>query len=171
MEILQMIKANKLEVIIIALAINILTGLIKMPIKNAAKKMEDKTVVTKWIVFLPIILAAVLSWGYGCIIKKTWGIDEQFFTRWLTSSSLSLSFYALFEKLVPSKKKILEEYEIVENQRLINELKNLTGVEKSNEEPAEVIAETVASETTCPPKTSAEGISSRKRIILKENRQ
>lgn len=46
-----------LETVLIAVMITVLTGLIKWPIKALAKRLNDYTKVTRFIVFLPIVLA------------------------------------------------------------------------------------------------------------------
>ena len=106
-QILEMITTYGLETVAIALIINVLTGFVKMPIKSLANKLKDYTKVTRFIVFLPV--------GFGFFIV----------TLWLTSSSLSLTFYAIFEKLFPSKKKIFNESEIKASEKILTDIKQI----------------------------------------------
>ena len=132
-QILQLIADYGLEAVIIAMSINILTGLLKLPIKSWASRMQDGTQLTKYLVFLPIILGFLLTMGYLWLINGAIIINYTFATVWLSSSSLSLSLYAVWEKLFPSKKKILAQNEIEENARLIKEMKSLIeGKERSD---------------------------------------
>lgn len=124
-QILQLIVDYGLEATVIALAINILTGLLKLPIKAWASKMQDGTQLTKYLVFLPIILGFVLTMGYLWLISGTVNLNYTFITMWLSASSLSLSLYAVWEKLFPSKKKILEKNEVEQNFKLIEEIRAL----------------------------------------------
>ena len=56
-EILDIIAKYGLETVIIALVINLATGVVKLPIKAWASKLEDRTKVTRFIVFLPLFWA------------------------------------------------------------------------------------------------------------------
>lgn len=125
-QILKMISTYGVETLVIALAINILTGLFKLPIKALAKKMKNGSNLTRWIVFLPIILGAGLTYGYGYLKTGVWSFNDSEITVWLSASSLSLSIYAILEKMFPSKRKILEEHEIEENKKLIETIKTIT---------------------------------------------
>lgn len=177
-QILETVATYGLETIVIALAVNLLTGIIKLPIKAGARKMKDGTSLTRFIVFLPILLAAGLTLVYGYLTKGTWGIGEDGITIWLTASSLSLSIYAIFEKLVPSKRKILEGYEIEENKKLIETIKNITNATTAKtcgEAVAEVVV-AVAEEQTVEVDEIVENnneaeedvVVERKRIVLRE---
>ena len=177
-QILQTVATYGLETIVIALAVNFLTGLFKLPIKAGARKMKDGTSLTRFIVFLPIMFAAGLTLVYGYITNGTWEIDKDGITIWLTASSLSLSLYAIFEKLVPSKRKILEGYEIEENKKLIEAIKNIADASTAKtcgEAVAEVVV-AVAEEQTAETESIVEAdnepveetVEERKRIILRE---
>ena len=98
-----------LEPVMLALAINIVTGLIKLPLKAWAKKASDSSVYTRFLVFLPIVIGLGLTALYYFLFNKKVEINRQFVSLWLSSASLSLSFYAVFEKLVPSKNRILKD--------------------------------------------------------------
>lgn len=93
-----------------------------------AKKMEDGSKLTKYLVFLPLLWGLVLTLAYVKVRTGAVTWNKTFVTLWLTSSSLSLTLYAIFEKLFPSKAKILKDYEISANKKLIEEIRALTGV-------------------------------------------
>lgn len=60
-QILEMVTTYGLETVVIALLVNLLTGLVKMPIKAWANKLKDYTKVKRFIVFLPIGFGFLLS--------------------------------------------------------------------------------------------------------------
>ena len=91
------------ETVAIAFIINILTTVIKIPVKKYAEKLDDGGVtLKKYITFLPIVLGCILAVIYTYIfVSKTDIFTEEFMVLWLTSSSLSLALYAVFEKFFP----------------------------------------------------------------------
>ena len=127
-EIVKIITDYGLETVGLALIINLLTGLLKMPIKALAKKAEDSTAITRFIVFMPVLLGFALTILYFKIVYGTITFNEKFYTLWLTSSSLSLTFYAIYEKLFPSKRKSMSASEVQENYELIDQIKQLLNV-------------------------------------------
>ena len=130
-EILQIIAEYGIETVIIAIAVNILTGLIKLPIKSMAQKTADSTKITRYLVFLPILMSFGLTVLYFALIYKKVEFDTGFLTLWLASGSLSLSLYAIYEKMFPSKKKVLKESEIEANRYLLEEIKELTAAKSA----------------------------------------
>ena len=102
-EIMNLIEEYGIETVILALSINLFTFLIKLPIKKYAQKAEDSTKITRFIVFLPFVIGCLLTFLYVGLINRSYSIDKQYVTLWLTSSSLSLTFYAVFEKMVPKR--------------------------------------------------------------------
>ena len=68
-KIVSLITDYGLEAVVLGLAINVLTGLIKLPIKAFAKKLEDGSKLTRYLVFLPVILGFCLTLGYTAAIK------------------------------------------------------------------------------------------------------
>lgn len=149
-KILRLLAENGTEALIIGLAVNVLTGALKIPMKAWAKRLKDGTRLTRFIVFLPIVLGGILSALYwkGILKSPAWG--KEFFTLWISSSSLSLTFYAIFEKLFPSKKKPLSEAEVQANEALLEKLRQWaerefpSDEETAEEENAEVKAEASA---------------------------
>jgi hypothetical protein len=178
--ILQYICEYGYETVLIALAINILTGLLKTPIKKLSAKLTDSTAVTKYITFLPIIIGFGLSvlYTYFFVAKKI-VFNGDFISLWLTSSSLSLAIYAVFEKFFPSKKKVLEDYEIKQNFALIEQLKTkleegqpqtVTEIAKDTVEVVnEVITQELVTENTESIEKQAENTA--KKIILRGKSQ
>lgn len=124
-QVLQMIADYGLETVLIALLINVLTGLIKLPIKAWTSKLKESTSVTRFIVFLPIALGFLLTFCYEKFIQNTFSFDKAFITLWLTASSLSLTFYAIFEKIFPSKKKLVNEAELKTSERILENISQI----------------------------------------------
>ena len=112
--------------VILAVLINTLTGLTKLPVKALASKLKDSTRITRFLVFMPVIYGFVLTVAYSAILNKAVVFDGEFYRLWLSSSSLSLTFYAVFEKLFPSKKKVMTQDELDANKQLIEEIKSAT---------------------------------------------
>ena len=152
--ILQLIAEYGFEAIIIAFAIIVLTGFIKVPIKVLAKKIPDFTKLTRYIVFLPVIFGFFLTLLYEVLLHGTVEFNRSFITLWVSSSSLSLTLYAFWEKLFPSKEKILKDYEIEANRKLLDEIKELTtkSNEEKNEDDEEKSTDVVNDETDVNPK-------------------
>lgn len=119
----QLVQEYGLNSILIAVAVCVLTGLIKMPIKSIASKAKDSSKYTRYITFLPLILGFGVTVLYEFLLTKTVCFTADFITLWLTSSSLSLAIYAFIEKFIPSKKKILSNEEVKQNQEVIDQLK------------------------------------------------
>lgn len=113
------------KTIIIAICVNLLTSIIKIPIKNLAEKLNDKTAVTRYITFLPVLLSFLLCFLYRYVFLNKLFVDEGCISLWLSSASLSLALYAVFEKFFPTKKKVLQEYELKQNYELLEKLKEI----------------------------------------------
>ncbi len=122
--ILETITQYGLETVIIALLINILTGLFKLPIKKLAGKLEDYTKISRFIVFLPIAFGFGLTICYEEFILHTFSFNREFYTLWITSSSLSLTFFAIFEKIFPSKKKMMTASEKKTTEYVLGQIQN-----------------------------------------------
>lgn len=158
-EIIKAISEYGLESVLIALAINLLTGFIKLPLKKLAGRLEDSTKATRFIVFLPIIFGFALSALYVQFFDGGFKFDQAFITLWVTSSSLSLTFYAIFEKLFPKKQKVLTEEEIAANQTVLNGIQEAAATTTEEIQPVSA----ALSET-------AEGPAVHKKIILRGKR-
>ena len=105
--IMELVQDYGLDSVLIAAAVCILTGLIKMPIKSLAAKTKDPSKYTKYITFLPLLLGFGVTVLYEYIMTHSVVFTGEFITLWLTSSSLSLAIYAFIEKFIPSRKKIM----------------------------------------------------------------
>ena len=103
--VIELIAEYGLETVCIAFAINLLTAVIKLPVKKLAKRAKNGANITRFIVFLPLLLGFALSILYVTFIAQEKTFGKEFVTLWLSSSSLSLTFYAVFEKLTPPKNK------------------------------------------------------------------
>ena len=133
----ELVQNYGLDSVLIAAAVCILTGLVKMPIKSLAAKAKDSSKYTKYITFLPLLLGFGVTALYEYIMTKTVSFTGEFITLWLTSSSLSLAIYAFIEKFIPSKKKILSAEEIRQNEEMLDSLKSILTAEKVSGETEE----------------------------------
>lgn len=131
--ILELIQNYGLDSVLIAAAVCILTGLIKMPIKSLAARTKEPSKYTKYITFLPLFLGLGITVLYEYIVTKSVVFTGKLITLWLTSSSISLAIYAFIEKFIPSKKKILSAEEIKQNEEMLELFKNILTAEKSSE--------------------------------------
>ena len=131
-EIIEIIKAYGIETVLIALVINILTGIVKIPIKKMCSGLKNSKNITRFIVFLPIIIGLGVTYIYKYYFDISL-MDKEFLTTWLTATSLSLTFYAVFEKIIPNTSKNNEfEEEIKTTQLVIEELIDITNNVDSN---------------------------------------
>ena len=62
---IELITKYGLETVALALIINLLTGVIKLPIKKLATRLKDSSKLTRFIVFLPILL----GFGITCLYR------------------------------------------------------------------------------------------------------
>ena len=115
----------------------VLTGIIKLPIKYWARKTQDSGKITKYITFLPLFLSFGISVLFFCLRGDTKIFNDNFFTMWLSSASISLALYAIYEKFIPNRQKILSEVEIEQNNEVIEKIRNwfskLDHAEEENE--------------------------------------
>ena len=131
-EIIEIIKTYGIETVLIALVINILTGIIKTPIKKVCKGLNNSKNITRFIVFLPIIIGFGVTYLYKYYFDVCL-FDKEFLTAWLTSTSLSLTFYAVFEKIIPNNSKNnVFETEIKPTQLVLEEIIDITNNIDSN---------------------------------------
>lgn len=122
---IELITKYGLETVALALIINLLTGVIKLPIKKLATRLKDSSKLTRFIVFLPILLGFGITCLYRYLSQSELLLDRGFFTLFITSTSLSLTFYAIIEKIFPSKKKLQLSAENKASERLIQLIKEI----------------------------------------------
>lgn len=122
-EIFSVVLEYGLETVLIALAINFATTIIKLPIKALSKKLTNSEKLTRFIVFIPVGLGFLFSYIYAKFIIQNYIFDKTFITLWITSSSLSLTFYAIFEKFFPKKKRVITDEETSVAQEIIEQVK------------------------------------------------
>ncbi|MDR1159490.1 MAG: hypothetical protein LBK69_02585 [Syntrophomonadaceae bacterium] len=101
--ILEILSAYGLEVIVIALIINVLTNLLKKPIKAYTRRSGRN--LNKYISFIPIVMGftgASLYYGF----TKGWAVlrADEVVSLGVSSASLSLAMFAIIEKFMPEKK-------------------------------------------------------------------
>lgn len=166
MNIIQLIMDYGLDTFFIALCTVVLTGLFKIPIKKLADKAKNSKKITKFITFLPILFGFGLTVLCTYLLTKQVDFNKDFYVQWLSSVSLSLAIYAILEKFIPSKRKILSEAEIAANQALIEELKGkLTEIKKSSgdSQPFENVIQAIE-------QTECEQADNQRKIILTNNK-
>jgi hypothetical protein len=110
-----MLSAYGTEVIVIALLINILTGLLKLPIKAYGKKKGAD--VGKYISLIPVVSGFGGAFAYKYL---TAGADavrlDEVFALAVSCASLSLALFAVFEKFFP---KVKDSAALQENKQII----------------------------------------------------
>lgn len=105
-EVIGIVTSYGMDTILIALSINIATNLLKVPIKKISAKLEPKGMnVKKYITLLPLILGIIFaSLATGLFIDKGNFWNEKTSVLAVSSGSLSLALYAIFEKFMKSSK-------------------------------------------------------------------
>ncbi len=119
-----LIESFGLKTVTFALVIFILTAIIKIPIKMLAKSLPDYTVVTRFIVFIPIIVGFLLIFSYRIFVTKDYVFDKAFVVQWTTSTTMSLSMYAIYEKIFPSATKTEEKTELITTKNILDEIES-----------------------------------------------
>ena len=122
--IVDLVNKYGLNTVILALIINVLTSIFKLPIK---RKTDDKNI-TRFIVFMPIVLGFIVTYLFELIIYKEVIFNQEFMNLFIRSTSLSLSFYAIVEKLFQSKK--IEDKTIEATQEVLNMISKVIEEEK-----------------------------------------
>ena len=130
--VLNFIAEYGLDAVLLALLINIITGVLKLPLKAYAKKLENGERITRFLVFLPMIFGFGFSVTYRLMIGQAPLFGESFFNLWLSSSSLSLTFYAIWEKIFPGTKKLMRDCEVQANRNLLNVLQTIINTKSAN---------------------------------------
>ena len=102
----ELVQNYGLDSVLIAAAVCILTGLVKMPIKSLAAKTKDSSKYTKYITFLPLLLGFGVTALYDYILTRSVSFAGVLITLLLTSSCLSLALFALIEKFIRSMIKL-----------------------------------------------------------------
>lgn len=124
MGIMQIIADYGVDTLVIAIGTVVFTGTLKIPIKKLAEKTKSSKKITRFITLLPIIIGLGITALSRYLLSKQIEIDKEFNVQWLSSVSLSLAIYAVWEKFVPSEKKILTEAELEANKAAVEELKS-----------------------------------------------
>lgn len=137
-ELLFLLQQYGVDVLLKGVAITIVTGLIKMPLKALARRSKNSKSITRFIVFLPIII------GFGYLALRNYylvgsiNFNTEFCKEWLAIVSISLAFYSVWEKFIPSKNKILTEIELEKNKKAVALLWNLLVKAEEGERTAQV---------------------------------
>ena len=104
-EITEIIQAYGIDAVALALAVNLLTGLVKIPIKRLALRLEPKGIfLKKYITLLPVAIGFGLSaLVTGLYLEPGVFWNDRTPVLAVTASSLSLSLYAICEKFFAGK--------------------------------------------------------------------
>lgn len=130
-ELIEAVAKYGLDTVLLAVLVNLCTTLCKIPIKALARRAKNSANITRFIVFLPIVLGFVLTVCYCQWIARVGPFGGNFVRLWLSASSLSLTFYAVFEKLLPVPCDSATEREIAASQAVIDTVKDeLTGTDR-----------------------------------------
>lgn len=165
--ILQFVSAYGLETLITGIGITLLTGIVKTPIKKCAAKLKDSGKLTRFIVFLPLILGFGLTSLFTAVFRGKWVFDDAFLTLWLSATSLSLAIYAMAEKFFPSSVKTMTKAEVDQNREMIENIRQaVLPDEIPTVLPDEVQAALPAESAQ---EADAQGKPLRKKIILRGN--
>ncbi|MFA5676573.1 MAG: hypothetical protein WDA65_08655 [Christensenellales bacterium] len=98
------IMESGIETLLIAVCVNVFTAAVKIPIKKLSKKLNAKAQINRFITLLPLLLSFGFTTLYMSLFIKAGKLfEEEFIILWLSSSSLSLALYAIFEKFFGGK--------------------------------------------------------------------
>ncbi len=143
--VLNFITNYGLETVILAVAVNLLTAIIKIPIKKVANLGGVKKY-TGFIVFIPIILSFILAVTFESFKNQTFTLNEAVLTTTINVASLSLAIYAVIEKVIPKNYVYMTKEELAENSAVIQKLKR--SIEAETEQSSSIINEEINKETT-----------------------
>ncbi len=77
-KLMELIGKYGLEALMMGLSINVLTGILKLPLKAWAKKLTDGSKATRYIVFLPIVIGFALTAAYIKLRTGHMALDKAF---------------------------------------------------------------------------------------------
>lgn len=143
-ELINIIGSYGMDAIIIALLINVATSIAKYPIKKLSRRLEPKGInLTKYVTLLPVVFGFIFSvLATGLFLDRGifWNARTPILA--LSSGSLSLAVYAVFEKFTGKDKKrgtaLYTEEEIREIKDAVETLKTKFGLTESGEHSADV---------------------------------
>ena len=112
LKLIELLMTEPFVFIALAIAVWLLTYLLKKPIKNQTKKIKDpqkQKLANKWILLIPFFLAAIIFYIYNGLTTKTWTKDlELVFSSAFSIAVMSITIYNVFEGLKGKK----SEYEV-----------------------------------------------------------
>lgn len=112
LKLIELLMTEPFVFIALAIAVWLLTYLLKKPIKSQTKKIKDpqkQKLANKWILLIPFFLAVVLFYIYNGFMTKIWTKDmELVFSSGFSIAVMSITIYNVFEGLKGNK----SEYEI-----------------------------------------------------------
>lgn len=123
-EILKQIAINGLPMVFLGIVNNLLTTLIKWPIKRIMKKSNHSFKYTRYITFLPVILGLLIAFAYVYLKQNTFSFNTLVLNAWIKNATISLSLYAFEEKFLMSNAQMLTKDEIEENKKVLQTIKD-----------------------------------------------
>lgn len=101
--VMKFLKSGGVEALILAIAVLLLTALIKIPIKKYAEKRVIPEKITRFIPIIPFLLGGLFSMVVGCWKRGVIEFDDEFFNLWLSSAGLSIALYSCYENFRDSE--------------------------------------------------------------------
>ena len=101
----ELVQNYGLDSVLIATAVCILTGLIKIPIKRLALKAKDSSKYTKYITFLPLLLGFGVTALYEYIMTKTVSFAGEFIALLAHVEQFELGDLCLYRKVYSEQEK------------------------------------------------------------------
>lgn len=129
-QILSILSSYGADVIMLALLINFITGIVKIPIKSYADKKGAS--VGKYLTLIPILLGFGFAFLYQFLACGWENITaEAVFSKGVSCASLSLALYAVFEKFFPKNSRRedpggSENAKLSENEGKVQEIEKAT---------------------------------------------
>lgn len=107
LKLIELLMTEPFVFIALAIAVWLLTYLIKKPIKNHTKQIKDpqkQKLANKWILLIPFFLAAIIFYIYNGLTTKVWTKDlELIFSSAFSIAVMAITIYNVFEGIKGKK--------------------------------------------------------------------
>lgn len=107
LKLIELLMTEPFVFIALAIAVWLLTYLVKKPIKAHTKKIKDtqkQKLANKWILLIPFVLALIIFYLYNGIVTKVWTKDlELVFSSAFSIAAMSITIYNVFEGIKGKK--------------------------------------------------------------------